>query len=163
MKLFTNYTQEDYLPYLNEIKYYKSSKTQAVLARIFPTEVIEILNLIIRDYETKTAAENSRSVYHGIMFSTNYVKQQTGLSYSKQQRALNLLAKYGAVEVTFLNVRWVCLNYTYITCVNDLVKQYIKLTSKPNCNLFDLIKLYNNHYIYCIDDEPIEEDEEELI
>ena len=163
MKLFTNYTQEDYLPYLYEIKYYKSSKTQAVLARIFPTEVIEILNLIIRDYETKTAAENSQSVYHGIIFSTKYVKQQTGLSYSKQQRALNLLAEYGAVEVTFLDVRWVCLNYEYITCVNNLVKQYIKLTSKPNYNLFDFIKLYNKHCTYFIDEEPIEEDEEELI
>ena len=142
MKLFTNYTQEDYLPYLNEIKYYKSSKTQAVLARIFPTEVIEILNLIIRDYETKTAAENSRSVYHGIMFSTNYVKQQTGLSYSKQQRALNLLCILLDILVSVQNISpdaitpyFIVLSISFV----KLIKYSLLLTFSPIFGMYPFL------------------------
>ena len=47
--------QVNYLPYLKEIKYYKSSKAQSALAHILPNEVISVLNLIIRDFETKMA------------------------------------------------------------------------------------------------------------
>ena len=85
--------------------------------------MIAVLNLIIRDFETKMATGNDPLLYDGISFSTIYVKEQTGLSYSKQQRALDLLVEFDMVKIVPLYQRWVSFKPYDIWNIVGLIKR----------------------------------------
>lgn len=152
MNEYDTYKQIKYLPYLKDLNKILTNEVQKVLTKIFSDEIIKILNLIINDFQTKmnTPIKDVEQFDEYIFFSTNYVKEQTGLSRQAQQSAIEILDKLSLITYDYPHEsRCIYLNgKNFKHFYKQFIQKYIKVTSKSNYKLIELVDMYIKYIDY---------------
>lgn len=177
MNQYNQFKKEKYFPNYYLLNKITSPESEPTLKAILGGPAAKLLNLIIKNIhlKMKTPHQKGKHFYEGILFSTEYVKKETGLSYYKQQQALNVLKDFQLIstfehQITeYQYVRCVTLTICNIGDFNRFFNKYKAGVSK-SYSLIQLTHLYNDYihklleakFLSECEDYDIEEEEELL-